>query len=113
MFEVQVQGRFKRQPVGEIFCGAEASSKMELGMITRGISKAACNFAGTMVNDLHYSFGDSPSQANYQVPHIVAPLFPTVDKLVVTLPGEEPPALGAPFEVLIRDSLMSYITDSH
>lgn len=39
-FEVQVQGKFKRMPIGEFFCGAEATNKMELGMITRGISKA-------------------------------------------------------------------------
>ena len=97
MFEVQVQGKFKRMPVGEIFCGAESSNKMELGLITRSISKAACNFCATIVNDLHYSFGDDQDAPNYQVPHIVAPLFPTLDKIVVTPAGEEPPPLGVPF----------------
>lgn len=97
MFEVQVQGRFKRMPIGEIFVGAESANKMELGLITRSISKAVCNFAGTMVQDLHYSFGDPPTQPNYQTPHIVAPLFPTLDKIVATPAGEEPPPLGFPF----------------
>lgn len=96
-FEVQVQGKFKRQPIGELYCGAEAVDKMELGLITRSISKAVCNFATTIINDLHYSFGDSPTNANYQVPHIVAPLFPTLDKVVVTPPSQEPPPMGAPF----------------
>ena len=34
-FEVQVQGKFKRAPEGEIYVGAEATHKMELGIITR------------------------------------------------------------------------------
>jgi hypothetical protein len=98
MFEVQVQGKFKRMPIGEFYCGAEAQNKMELGLITRSISKAACNFCATMVKDLHFSFGDDQSKSeNYQVPHIVAPLFPTADKIIVTPAGKDPPKLGQPF----------------
>jgi hypothetical protein len=97
MFEVQVQGKFKRMPQGEVFVGAESSNKMELGLITRGISKAVCNFCGTLVNDLHFSFGDNPKDQNYQVPHIVSPIFPTLDKVLITPPGEIPPPLGVPF----------------
>lgn len=70
---------------------------MELGIITRSISKAVCNFAGTMIDDLHYSFGDSPTTHNHQIPHLVAPLFSTMDKIVVTPPGKDPPPLGIPF----------------
>jgi hypothetical protein len=94
---VQVQGKFKRVPIGEVYCGAEASTKMELGIITRSISKAVCNFAGTMIDDLHYSFGDSSTTPNHQIPHLVAPLFSTMDKIVVTPPGRDPPPLGVPF----------------
>jgi len=32
MFEVQVQGKFKKLPTGEIYVGAESTKKMELGM---------------------------------------------------------------------------------
>ena len=56
----------------------------ELGLITRSISNAACNFCSTLVNNLHYSFGDEQNvnkNINYQVPHIVSPLFPTFDKV--------------------------------
>jgi len=97
MFEVQVQGKFKRQPIGELYCGAEASHKMELGLITRSFSRAVCNFATTVINNLHYSFGDATTMPNYQLPHIVAPLFPTLDKVVVTPPGGELPPMGAPY----------------
>lgn len=94
---MQVQGKFKREPQGEIYVGAEVTNKMELGILTKSISKAALRFCGTMVSDLHYSFGDSQSDPNYQVPHLVAPIFPTFDKVLVTPPGEELPAMNIPF----------------
>lgn len=96
-FEVQVQGKFKREPQGEIYVGAEVTSKMELGMLTRSISKAALRFCGTMVNDLHYSFGEATSDPNHQVPHLVAPIFPTFDKVLVSPPGTALPPMNVPF----------------
>jgi len=54
-------------------------------------------FAGTVVNDLQYSFGEPPEQLDHQIPHVVAPIFPTFDKVIVSGPGEVPPALGTPF----------------
>lgn len=92
-----MQGQFKRMPLGEIYVGAEATNKMELGILTRSISKAALNFCATMANDLHYSFGDNPSEPNHQKPHVVAPIFPTFDKVIVTPKGQDPPPLGVPF----------------
>lgn len=96
-FEVQVQGKFKRMPVGEIYVGADVTNKMELGIITRSFSKAILKFVRTMVNDLHYSFGDSPGAVGFEKPHIVAPLFSTMDKIVETAAGGEPPPMGLPF----------------
>lgn len=77
--------------------GAEVTNKMELGFLTKSMCNAALKFCGTMVTDLHSSFGDNPSQPKYQLPHLVAPLFPTLDKIVVTPPGETPPQVGIPF----------------
>jgi hypothetical protein len=81
MFEVQVQGKFKREPIGEVFVGAETVQKLELGLLTRSISNAAMRLASTMAQDLHYHFGDSPNDPNYQLPHVVAPMFTTFDKV--------------------------------
>jgi hypothetical protein len=97
-FEVQVQGRFKRLPEGEIFVGAESTSKMEMGWMTRSFSNMALKFAGTMVNDLHYSFGEDQKQALYEFPHVVAPMFPTLDKILETKDGETLPEMGVPFK---------------
>jgi len=99
-FEVQVQGRFKRQPTGEIYVGAgiyillarillstnssqisaphtitftirfvtiDITKKMEMGMLTRSMCRMALKFVGTMVNDLHYSFGDVPNSKDWEV----------------------------------------------
>jgi hypothetical protein len=81
LFEVQVQGKFKRKPEGEMYVGAEISEKMELGLITRSISLAALKLCSTMANDLHSSLGEAKRGALYQRPHAVAPLFTTFDKV--------------------------------
>ena len=96
-FEVQVQGKFKRLPAGEIYVGSEAVNKMELGFMTRSFSKAMLSFAGSMVKNLHYSFGDPPGK-DYEIPHLVAPMFPTLDKVLVTPAGQTPPKMGVPFD---------------
>jgi len=70
-FEVQVQGKFKRVPDGEIYVGAEATAKMEIGILTRSVCRILLNFVGTMVNDLHYSFGDNPTDKLCESPHLV------------------------------------------
>lgn len=92
-----MQGKFKRMPQGEIYVGAEASLKMELGLITRSIAKAAINLCSTMVGDLHSSLGDTKGKELYQLPHLVAPMFITFDKIICTPPGEKPPPLGIPY----------------
>jgi hypothetical protein len=97
MFELQVQGQFKRMPIGEIFVGGESMNKMELGMIMRSLCKAVCNFGCSIINDLHYSFGDPQHLDEYEIPHMAAPLFTTMDKIVVTPDGETPPPMGKPF----------------
>lgn len=97
MFEVQVQGSFKVVPAGLVYVGADAVNKMELGLLTRSFCRVILQFVMTMVRNLHYSFGESPDTEDYEISHIVAPLFSTMDKIVVTLPGETPPPMGVPF----------------
>ena len=80
--------------------GAESSNEMQLGMIMRTICKTVCNFAGTFVSDLHYSFGDSQKKEDYELPHMAAPIFPTMNKIIETPAGAGciPPALGQVWE---------------
>ena len=83
--------------MGEVYVGAEASAKMELGLITRSISKAAINLCSTMVGDLHSSLGETKGKELYQLPHLVAPMFITFDKIICTPGGEKPPPIGVPY----------------
>jgi hypothetical protein len=96
--------------MGEIYVGAEVTNKMELGILTRSISKAALRFCGTMVSDLHYSFGDSTNDPNHQVPHLVAPIFPTFDKVLVSSAGTVLPVVNVPFneDLDFRKQRMKY-----
>jgi hypothetical protein len=84
-------------PQGELYVGAEASVKMELGLITRSVAKAAINLCSTMVDNLHSSLGVTKGNELYELPHMVAPMFITFDKIIVSPPGEKPPPLGIPF----------------
>lgn len=77
--------------------GAEASLKMELGLITRSVARAAINLCSTMVDNLHSSLGDMKDNELFQLPHLVAPMFITFDKIILTPAGEKPPPLGIPF----------------
>lgn len=97
--EIQIQGQFKRLPQGEIYMGAYVSNKMELGLITRSIAKAALSYVGARVTNMHYSFGDAdPNDPAFQLPHCVSPMFVTFDKIIVTPPGGTPPKISDPYE---------------
>lgn len=96
-FEVQIQGKFKQLPTGDLYCGIESSNKVELGLITRSISKAALSFFSKIIIGLQHSFGDSKSEPDFEEAHLVAPMFNAMDKIIVTKPGQTPPKVGEPF----------------
>jgi hypothetical protein len=97
-FEIQVQGKFKRQPIGEIFLGGATTEKMELGILNRAICNTLVNFVSAMVPGAHFSFGDAEGKPNAEFPHAAGPLFATVDRLIISPPGTKPPKMGLPFE---------------
>lgn len=77
--------------------GGESTNKMELGLIMRSVCKAVCNFGSTIINDLHFSFGDVQTLLDYQLPHMAAPLFTTMDRVIVTPEKGILPKIGEPF----------------
>jgi Protein of unknown function (DUF1769) len=54
MFEVQVQGRFRRLPDGELYIGIEIGDRMKLGLMTMGLCKALLSFGQRMNRNIHY-----------------------------------------------------------
>ena len=93
-FDIQVQGRFRQIPQGTIFVGAEITKRMDLSLLTRGMCGTILQLGRRMNAALHHSFGD---KANYELPHIVSPLWGTVDRLVITPKGQTPPPMGLQF----------------
>ncbi|CAM9897434.1 unnamed protein product, partial [Laminaria digitata] len=76
MFEIQVQGRFKRPPDGDLYISLEITDRMKLGLLAKGLCKLLLSFCQRMTSRLHYSFGDKD---NKELPHIAFPLVASVD----------------------------------
>mmetsp|Transcript_9933 Transcript_9933/g.22207 ORF Transcript_9933/g.22207 Transcript_9933/m.22207 type:complete len:450 (-) Transcript_9933:94-1443(-) len=95
-FEFQLQGRFKRIPEGEVYCGAElADHGFRLGTLTRGLSTVLLRLLSQYVGpDMSYSFGGKNDSV---LPHIAFPLKQAMQEVVVTPAGSTPPSLGLPF----------------
>eukprot|EP00752_Nemacystus_decipiens_P017125 g15340.t1 len=94
MFEVQVQGKFKKPPDGELYISLEITDRMKLGLLTRGLCKLLLSFGQKLNRRLHYSFGDKD---NAELPHIAFPLVTSVDSLICTPDGGQIPVLGRSF----------------
>lgn len=92
--QVQVQGKFNRLPVGSLYFGAEVTKRMELGLFTRGLCISMIQLAKAVNPFIHYSFGD---KLGAELPHLVTPIWSTVDRLVVTPEGAAPPPFGRVF----------------
>jgi hypothetical protein len=92
---IQIQGKFKYEPEGVIYAGAEVSEQMRLGMLVRGLSSMLVKLVEGYNSNVHYSFGDSKG---VEKPHIVAPAYTFFERLVATPVGETPPPLDEFFE---------------
>jgi len=81
-FEIQIQGKFTVLPTGTVYIGGEITEgPMELGLVTRGLCNMLLSFARRINSAMNYSFGD---KAQEELPHIVFPLWTSVDKMVKT-----------------------------
>lgn len=90
-FDMQVQGKFKSIPKGSMFMGAEITKKMELGLFTKGICSSILQIVRAVNPYLHHSFGD---KKDYELPHIVGPMWSLFDRLEITPPGGKIPEIG-------------------
>jgi Protein of unknown function (DUF1769) len=103
---VQLQGQFKLCPKGTVYAGAEVSDPMKLGLLARGLSGVLLRIVEGFNPTVHYAFGTSPSQNGTndndddeeEKAHIVVPAYSFFERVVITPPGQVPPALGSEFE---------------
>jgi hypothetical protein len=91
-FEIQIQGKFKRIPRGQMYMGGQITEP-SLGRTTKGISNLLLRLLSRHVGaNLAYSFGTDD-----ELPHISFPLITAMDHVVVTKAHEHVPTLGQPF----------------
>ena len=97
-FEMQVQGRFKRN-LSQFHLGLEISQPLKgLGLVKRSLANFLLGiikqwYRANGGGELHASLGDL--EGGGELPHLCAPCFSAVDEVWETPLGKEPPQLGA------------------
>ena len=95
-FEFQFQLRLKEVPQGRVFFACELEEPIKMGIIQRAFVTASMAFMKKMNNTFHYSItGQRPLENGmYEKPHMAFTVEGSMDRLVVTKPGDIPPTLG-------------------
>jgi Protein of unknown function (DUF1769) len=99
-FEFQYQVKLKKKPVGkQVYFACELEETVKMGMVTKAFVGAAMAFVKTTNPTFHYSITgskDKSGDGKYEKPHMSFTVEGSLDRLVVTKPGETPPQLGQP-----------------
>jgi hypothetical protein len=78
--------------------GAELTEPMQLGLVTKAVAGMVLSFSKRLIKNLHYSFGESGKAVEgadeIELPHVTFPLLRGMDRLIISKPGDTPPALG-------------------
>lgn len=98
-FEIQLQGRFKRNPEGTLYCGAELADKdFRFNKLMRGVGNFLIKLLSQYIGpNMAYSFGGKSSSGIYELSHIAFPLKTAMQHVIVTPAGATPPRMGEPF----------------
>ncbi|KAL3941309.1 MAG: hypothetical protein SGBAC_004309 [Bacillariaceae sp.] len=98
-FEFQFQYKLKKSVAGKnVYFAAELENAVKLGIVQRAFVGAALAFMRKTNPSFHYSITgsiDKEGNGSWEKPHMAFTVLGSMDRLVISKPGETPPKLGS------------------